>query len=109
MVGELQWGLLVQERGFIVAYKISVSSHNICCLVVESGCHRLVLVAVPTLNNVGAVIPLVICSGMVRSVGTVIRVIQLISQDFKNHLLLVNFIVLHATEIIYRWRLLVEQ
>ncbi len=82
MVGQLQWGLLVQERGFVVAYEISFSSQYICCLVVESGCHRLVLVAVPALNNIGAVIPLVICSGMIRSVATVIRLIKLISQDF---------------------------
>lgn len=109
MVGQLQWGLLVQERSFVVAYEISFSSHNICCLVVESGCHWLVLVAVPTLNNISAVIPLVICSGMIRSIGTVIRVIQLIPQDFKDHFLLINFIVLHTSEIIYRWRLLVEQ
>jgi hypothetical protein len=109
VVSELQRGLLVQERRFVVAYEIGLSSHYICSLVVESGCHRLVLVAVSALNNIGAAIPLVVSSCMIRSVRTVIRLIKLISQYFKDHLLLINFIVLYTSEIIHSWRLLVKK
>lgn len=103
MVGELQRSLLllVQERRFVVAHEIGLSAHYICCLVVESGCHGLVLVTVPALNNIATAVPLIICCGMIRSAATVIRLVQLISQDFQYHLLLIDFIFLHHSEIIH--------
>jgi hypothetical protein len=107
VICELHW-CLVQERGLVVTYKVGFSTHYICGLVVESGGHWLILVAVSALNNIGAVVPLIICSGMNRSAAYIIRVEQLISQDFYNHLLLIRFIVLYPSKIIYRWCLLIK-
>ena len=71
---------LVQERSFVVTYKIGLSSHYICRLVVESGCHWLVLVAVAALNNIAGAVPLIIRSSMIIwSAATVLRVVELIS------------------------------
>jgi hypothetical protein len=78
VICELHW-CLVQERAFVVTYKVGFSSHYICGLVVESGGHRLILVAVTALNNIGAVVPLIICRGMNRCVAYIIWVVQLIS------------------------------
>jgi hypothetical protein len=81
VICQLHW-CLVQERGFVVTYKVGFSSHYICGLVVESGGHWLILVAVPALNNIGAVVSLIICGGMNRCTAYIIRMVQLISQYF---------------------------